>query len=442
MPARFKSNKAIVADGLRPVRFRDGVMSVLVDMAAERYSEIYLDNGTVTPPPGPIDPPPPPPGPIDPPPPPSSDPVSAANAAALTAALNAAKGGEVIRLAAGNYGVFTFSGKSYASKVRIASDGSAKFAGIDLSGVNNLCFDGIVLDWFPFPTTVDHAAGFKAVNCNDLTLIRCKLRGNPVPVTNELVGRGISVQPGKNITIEKCDVSGFRRGILTSDIDGLILRRNWVHDNRTTTLSGGDVRNAVIEGNHLSDSYPQNFGGAGDHGDYIHYWAQAVQDGASRNFVIRDNFMEQGGGTALLGIYLDNNDEVHGFADVLIENNVLHNGNGQGIRLEDVKGAIVRNNTLLQSKGDYHTAPRIRVEDGCRDVSLVNNIVANTTTGKGNIAANGITETGTVVIAAVSGQAGKFVGLPTDNGTLADMQQIPGAFPAGVGATLTPDMVY
>ena len=153
--------------------------------------------------------------------------------------------------------------------------------------------------------------------------------------------------------------------------------------------------------------------------------------------------MEQGTGVALLGIYLDNNKEVHGFTNVLIENNVLHNGNGQGMRLEKVVGAVVQRNTLLQSKGDIQKAPRIRVEAGCRDIAVTNNIVSNGLAGGAfadRVALN-IIETGTVQMANIAAQAGKFVGLPKEDGTLADMQQVPGAFAVGAGARLTPDMV-
>jgi len=450
----YKSNGGAVADGDRICRVSNGGGKMEFYIPGSRtYSEVILKADVITPPPidpvDPIDPPPPPPPPIDPPPPPPppTAPANAGNVAALTAALAAATGGEVITLAPGNYGNVTLSGKAYASKVTVKSDGGALFGRISITGGKNLCFDGITLDWFPTAATLDHHAGFTATNTEGLTLANCVFTGHPHPTTNEQVGRGISVQPGKNLTLTGNDVSGFRRGILTSDVDGMRIAFNHVHDNRTSILSGGGVSNVLIEGNHLETSRPVNFGGAGDHGDVIHYWTPTGQTAVNRNFVIRNNFMEQGDGTALLGIYLDNNNELHGFADVLIENNVLHNGSGQGIRLEDVAGGVVRNNTLLQSKGDYHDAPRIRVEAGCRDIVLRDNIVSNSTTGAAmpNAASLNIVESGTVQLphlTAVAAQAGKFVGLPKDNGTLADMQQVPGAFPAGVGALLTDDMIY
>ncbi len=451
--ARFKSNKAKVAVGLRPVRFKeDGTMHVLTDMAAERFSEIYLDNGAVTlPPMDPVDPIVPPPPPIDTPPPTPVDPVNAGNVAALNAALAAATGGEIIALAPGNYGDFSLASKAYATPVKLTSldpASPATFRSLSFSRVENLIIDGLAVVFTPVATTSSIAAGIGLVNCKRVTIANCKAKSGPMPTDGLLTGRGISVLTSIDIALTGNDISQFRRGIMTGQVDGLVIGYNWIHDNRTSLLSGGGIDNALIEGNHLERSNPNNFGGTGDHGDFIHYWTSSTQTKPSDNIVIRNNFIEQGGGTALLGIYMDNNSSPHGFTNVTIENNVLHNSNGQGVRLEDVIGGVVRNNTLLQcGLDDFRKAPRIRVEDGCRDIQITNNIVSNYLAGVAavNAAALNIVENGTVQLpemTAVAAQAGKFVGLPKDNGTLADMQQIPGAFPAGVGATLTPAMIY
>lgn len=377
--------------------------------------------------------------------------ITVSNSAQLTSALKQAAGGDTIQLATGNYGDFSFSGKTFSSEVTIISQDASKpatFNTMSLSSVGNLTIDSIFVDFTPTAESLDHHSGLRVRDGTNITITNSVFEGGVSPVDGLLIGRGIAVLGGENIVITNNDVSQFRRGILTSDIDGLNVSYNHVHENRTTTLSGGDVRNVLIEGNHLESSSPNNFGGAGDHGDFIHYWTMPDQVGPSTNFVIRNNFIEQGTGTGLLGIYLDNNSNPQGFTKVLIENNVIHNSNGQGMRLEDVNGGIVRNNTLLQSTGDYHTAPRIRVEDGSKNIVLENNIVSNTTVGKGfdNAAANNIVERGTIVVqhdsAAEPNYVGKlFANLPISNGNLADLQKIPGALPANAGANLTPGML-
>src|SRR5690606_1100705 len=224
------------------------------------------------------------------------------SSAELLSALNTAQGGDTILLASGNYGDFSFSGKSFASNVTITSqnaDKPATFNTLSFTSVSNLTVDSVFVDFTPTAATLDHHAGLSVRNGTNITIQNSTFEGGVSPLDGLLIGRGIAVIGGENINITNNDVSQFRRGILTSDIDGLKITYNHVHDNRTTTLSGGDVKNALIEGNHLESSSPNNFGGAGDHGDFIHYWTMPDQNGPSTNFVIRNNFIEQGTGTGL-----------------------------------------------------------------------------------------------------------------------------------------------
>ena len=377
--------------------------------------------------------------------------ITVSTSAQLTNALQQAAGGDTIQLATGNYGDFSFSGKTFSSEVTIISQDASKpatFNKMYLSSVGNLTIDSVFVDFTPTADTLSHSAGMSVRNGTNITITNSVFEGGVSPVDGLLTGRGISIIDGENIVITNNDVSHFRRGIMTGQVDQLTISYNHVHENRTSTLSGGDVSNVLIEGNHLESSNPNNFGGDGDHGDFIHYWTSTNQTGFSENFVIRGNFIEQGSGTALLGIYLDNNDNPYGFTNVLIENNVLHNSNGQGMRLEDVNGGIVRNNSLLQATGDFRAAPRIRVEDGSQNILLENNIVSNTTAGAAmdNVSGNNIVERGTIVVQHENASAPNYVGnlftnLPISNGNLADMQKIPGALPSYAGANLTPSML-
>ncbi len=371
--------------------------------------------------------------------------------AQLTTALSQASGGDKILLASGSYGDFSFSGKVFASNVTIASQDANKpatFNTISLTRVENLTIDSVFVDFKPTAATNDSDAGLSVRDSAHITIANSVFEGGVSPNDGLMVGRGIYALASSDITITNNDISHFRRGIHTPDVDGLKITYNHVFENRTTTVGGGNVSNVLIEGNHLESSSPNNFGGAGDHGDFIHYWTKPDQVGASANFVIRGNFIEQGTGTGLLGIYMDNNTNPQGFTNVLIENNVIHNSNGQGLRLEDINGGIVRNNTLLQSEGIYSNAPRIRVEDGSKNILVENNIVSNTTVGGAmdNVSGNNIVEKGTIVVQydnpSASNYVGKlFVNLPLANGNLADFQKIPGALPANAGANLTPSMI-
>lgn len=373
------------------------------------------------------------------------------NAAQLTAALENATGGDEIRLAEGDYGDFSFSNKDFSSELVITSandSNPAVFSQMTFSNVSNLTIDNVFVDFIPDASTKDHSAGLKVTNSSNISVLNSTFEGGPSVTDGEYIGRGMSFLNSDGLTISNNEVSHFRRGILTSSADDVTISYNYVHDNRTSTLSGGDVSNLIIVGNHLSSSHPVNFGGAGDHGDFIHYWTLPGQDGASTNIAIQDNFIEQGNGTALLGIYLDNNRNPQGFENVLIDNNVIHNGNGQGIRLEDVNGAEVSNNTLVQTEGDYHNAPRIRLEDGTVNVVLENNIVSNDTAGAAmnDTSGNNITETGTLVVQYDNPHAPNYVGDLFTNGLVKDgdvddFQTVNGTAAQGLGADLTSDQI-
>lgn len=456
---KFKDTNTVVPDGLGILLLSNSGQKLEVyDMAQAKFFEATLveDVVVVDPPidvpvdPTPVDPPTDPvePPPIDPPPLPVETEV--ANAMALTAALNVANAGDTITLASGFYGDFTYTGKTFVTPVKIVSldpANPATFRSITLTRVKGLILESIAVKYTPNAATKDTSAGITGNSVSNLTITKCKIEGGPSVVDGLLIGRGIYTTDSDNLTISNCDISKFRRGIQTPKTNSIKILYNHIHDLRTTPIGGGTASDVLIEGNHLEGSSPNNFGGAGDHGDFIHYWTQPTQVGANKNFVIRNNFIEQGDGIGILGIYMDNNTNPQGFENVVIENNILHNSNGQGMRLEDIDGLVVRNNTLLQSEGIYNKAPRIRIEAGCKNVQIINNIVSDSTTGGAMPPAPGsnITEVGTLEVqynqpTALNYQGDIFVGMPKVNGTIADMQKKPGLYPL-IGANLTPDMI-
>ncbi len=271
------------------------------------------------------------------------------SAAGLTAALAQASGGDKIVLASGNYGDVSLSGLTFSSNVSIVSANPlspATFNSISLNRVTNLVLDSISIDFTPTRETKAFNAGIDIRSSSNITVTNSHLEGGPSPVDGLLTARGISALWSTNITISNTEVTEFRRGIFAGDVDGLNIIDNNIHHNRTSTLSGSDVSNVLVSGNEFSSSQANNFGdgGTGDHGDFIHFWTSTSQTVPSTNIVIRDNFLAQGDGTALLGIYLDDNQNLMGFTNVIIEDNVIHNGNAQAIRMEDVNGLIIRNN--------------------------------------------------------------------------------------------------
>lgn len=383
------------------------------------------------------------------------------NAAQLQSALKSAKGGDTIYLASGDYGDFRFANLNFSSDVTIKSldtKNPAVFDSVMVSKVANLKLDGIEIDFVPNATTVAHASALRISSSKNITLTNSTLEGGPsvngVPITtprgqldatgNVLglpAGRGITIDKSTGVTIENSEISTFHKGIALSDVDGLVIRNNEVHHLRTSPITGGDVSNAVIDGNHFHTSFPWNFGGEGDHGDLIHLWTvKGSQSGASTNISITNNVLDQGKGEALLGVYLDDNKNGLGFKDVVISDNTIFNSNSQGIRLENVVGSV-RDNTLLQATADsYKTAPGVLIVDGSQ-IDLRNNLLGSVKIYDGGTAV----ETGNVVVqrqdASGAGYYGDlFGGALSSVPGLADLQGLSRTIAAAfrAGATTTP----
>lgn len=301
------------------------------------------------------------------------------NTVELRTALDQASGGDRVELKAGDYGDLRLANRAFDSAVMITShdpEAPARFDSVYFYNLKNVTLDNVHVDFQPTEETKKWHAGLEIRNSSEVTVSNSVLEGGIKESTGLITGRGISVLFSDDITLSGNEVTKFGRGIHFGSTDGIVVSENHVHNNRTTTLSGADVNNVLVESNHFESSHPNNWGATGDHGDFIHFWTDPRQTTPSDNFVIRGNFIAQGTGTAILGIYMDNNRNPSGFTNVLIEDNVIHNGNAQSLLMERVTGAVVQNNTFIQSSGGMNDAPRIRTVDDTRDVLIQNNILS------------------------------------------------------------------
>lgn len=323
--------------------------------------------------------------------------VSVTNATELKAALSVARDGDTISLKGGAYGDVTISGVSFASGVTIASADAgapASFHSLNIVGSKGLDFSGVNIDFTPTMTTYAFSPALRINTSSDISFTGGKIVGGPAingvspdaPVGTSdstgnvlglYTGRGVSIEKSSDVTIANSDISALMKGVVLTEVTGLKVSGNAIHDTRTGMVTGVDVSNAVIENNNIYSSNPHNFSGAGDHADFIHLWTElSRQTSASENIVIRGNMIEQGDGQAILGIYLDDNGNGLGFKNVDISQNVILNGNYQGMRLENVFDSSVTGNTLLQTSGEAKTAPAILLRNGSQNLDIHGNIVA------------------------------------------------------------------
>ena len=384
------------------------------------------------------------------------------NTAEFNAAILKAVGGDRIEMGSGNFGDLRIQSEKFSSEVVITAqnpNAPPKIASVYVGASGNITFDNIDINFVPDAKTVEWSAGFRADGSTNITIRNSTVTGGPAiagidpnaPAGTQTekgingfpIGNGIMLADCSGITLDNNTVSEFTSGIRVSSTDNLKITNNEIFNVRKCPVGGGDLDNVLLEGNYFHDLTPWKFGGLGDHGDFVHFYTSPTQVGTSDNFVFRDNTFLQGNGVSVLGIYLDDNTNNKGFTSVVIEQNIMHNGNAQGIRVEDVNGLIVRSNTILQSEGDANDAPRIFLAPGTKNVVIDKNIYAGITGPvMSNLAGNNIKILDNIVVQAQDKLAPNYIGaLLVDamngNPSVGDLQAVPGNMLSGYGATDT-----
>lgn len=323
---------------------------------------------------------------------------SISSAAELQKALSQATGGDTIILKAGDYGDVSISKKMFSGEVTITSadpGNPATFHSISITGSSGLKIDNVDVDFQPNLSTYAWSNAVKIADSSNIAFVNSTVKGGPAingvaqdapvgttdPSGNVLglpTGRGVWVNGSDNVRVENVEISEVAKGLVLGESTNLTIRDNEIHHTRTSSIVGTDISDSVIDGNHLYSSHPNNFGGEGDHADFIHLWTDPTrQDGASKNIQISNNVIEQGDGHAILGIYIDDNGNNLGFQNLRITDNVVLNGNAQGLRLENVDDSVISGNVLLQTSGTYKQAPGILIAEGSEGLTVSNNVTAS-----------------------------------------------------------------
>ena len=320
----------------------------------------------------------------------------------LQAALASAQGGEIILLAAGDYGNLDLMAQTpfditFPSVVTIASADPtrpARFSGLDLRGVANLTFDGILFDYTyrigdklttrPFQIWKDS---------NAITIRNSVFDGD---VATELspesdgygTGFGLAVRGSSNITVENNEIFGFYRGLTVGWGTDVIVRSNDIHSIRMDGMNFSQGTNILIEDNYIHDF--RRSPSRRDHADMIQFWTNGTKK-PSTNITIRGNVLMSGDGGSTQSIFMRNDMVDRGLAgeeffyrNIVIEENVIVNGHTNAIKLGEADGVIIRANTVLRNplaaagEGRQMTVrvPKITVATASRNVLIEDNMAA------------------------------------------------------------------
>ena len=317
--------------------------------------------------------------------------------AQLTSALQVANAGDVISLASGNYGDVLIKNKLFSGDVTITSQDAtspATLHTLTIYGSSHIHVDDVNVNFVPTATTLSFSTAVAITSSTSITLSDGSVTGGAAingvdPSATALdstgnvlglpTGSGVSIQKSSGVIVDHMDISHLNSGLGMGASDHITITNNDIHDLRRTAIAGGGISDVTIDSNHLHDSNPWRWGQTpvGDHADFIAFWTDPSATVAANNIVVTNNLMEQGKGTAILGMWFEGQYGNLGFTNVTVENNAILNGNLQGITLKGVAGATVDHNTLLASSADVKTAPSVMLYANAQDVHITDNITSS-----------------------------------------------------------------
>ncbi|MFU8831393.1 MAG: right-handed parallel beta-helix repeat-containing protein [Wenzhouxiangella sp.] len=325
---------------------------------------------------------------------------SVSNSEELLKALASAKGGDTIELAGGDYGRLSLvDGKTdfnirFDTPVTITSadpDAPASFSEMGLNGARNITFDNIVFDYeFSIDDSPTHRP-FQVNNSENITIRDSVFLGDVAEGISDVrdgfgYAYGLSVRHGENIVIENNVFTSWALGAGFSDIEGLTVSQNEFHDIQRDGTNFSEVRSVLIEDNHFHNFRDHEDSTA--HRDFIQFHSSG-KDQPSTDIVIRGNILDIGEGSRTQSIFMRNEQVDTGrageemfYRNILIEDNVIHNGHLHGITVGETDGLIIRNNSVLHAEGEMHgaegsvTIPRINVKPESTSVVIEGNITS------------------------------------------------------------------
>ncbi len=283
--------------------------------------------------------------------------ITVATPAQLQSAVKTARGGDVILLRPGHYGVVALNGARYDSTVTIRSmnpDHRAFFTRITINNARNLTLSGLEISYAPAPGEGNAQSMVRVENGFNVTLnglyVHGVIDGNVAKDVNGVVAydvegfrvtnsrfleinAGIKTDRGGNVLIENNDI-----GFIGSDAieipgsNGVTITGNTLHDFRT---------NPTI------------------HPDGVQCWTTRETSGCKNVRILRNQIIGSPGHEPQ-GVFFGDEDHVGGYENIEISNNRFYMTMWHAIALYSApKNVVIRYNQVIAGP---NFTPWIRVE--------------------------------------------------------------------------------
>jgi Right handed beta helix region/PKD domain len=321
--------------------------------------------------------------------------VEVRSAAELSNALRSARGGEVIRLAPGDYGRLELAGHSrqplsFPSKLTLRSanpEKPASFSGVDLNFVNNIVLADLDLRYTFKPSDSVRTKPFTVRNSGGVAIIDSRFIGDKASGVGDDAngfgtGIGLDVSGSSDIRVERNSFTTWHRGAVFHRSRDIIVRENIVNELRSDGMNFAQVNKVLIEGNRFG-----NFRTSlktGDHPDMIQFWTNRTTE-PSTDITIKDNILDIGDGAWTQSIFIRNEEVDNGragpemfYKNIVITGNFIRNSHSHGITVGETDGLVIANNTLVQAapapRPLHVTVPGINIKAANRNVRIVDNV--------------------------------------------------------------------
>lgn len=273
-----------------------------------------------------------------------------ANPKTLAATIAAAKSGETIVLAAGDYGPLTVGNRRYSGAgltIQPRAGAKAVFTSVTIDSCTGVTLKDVDVEiqMEPFGVGVYHSDHV------DLT-------GLTIHALNK-VQNGMMIRYSNNITVENSTLNELGTGINMLVSDHIQILKNTISGIQSDAIRGASSHVDVI-GNHATDFHPM----PGDHPDFIQFWSTS-EGGTSTGNRIMDNVYERGQGESVQGVFIEDN------KDITISGNAMLGTMFNAIAMARTQNAVVENN-FIQSYPDMRA--QIITRGKSADVTIRNNV--------------------------------------------------------------------
>jgi Right handed beta helix region len=314
----------------------------------------------------------------------------------LAQAVDSATHGDVIQLSGNGPYEIQIKGRKFSPALTIQSATAGQLAVVSKVLISET--EGVTIQTlnisavFPTVNEVEHTV--KILKSADVTISDCIIAGAAkeyLTKENKKTAQAshlMLIRWSQGVSIENNTISGFFQGIGILESTRLKISHNDI-----SSMQGDGIRMGGVENLEISENRIHDFLGSDqtlNHSDMIQLWSTNAKIVSSDIKIVRNRLLS-GDGTATQAIFLRNEQADSNltavdryYSNILISDNLIHNGHLHGITVGESNGLTISNNTLLPNSlsvmGDGANRrtmlPTIRVAKTSTDVRVLQNVTS------------------------------------------------------------------